>query len=109
MSEKDSIYAVVQTGGKQYRVEPGMHFEVELLEGEVGAEVEFGDVLLVGNGASITIGKPLVAGAKVVGKIVAQKKAPKVIIFKKLKRHGKRLKKGHRQQLTRVEVSAIQA
>jgi len=101
------MYAVLKTGGKQYRVEPGMQFEVEKLDGDVGASVEFGDVLLLGTDSDIHVGTPLVSKAVVVGKIIAQKKAPKVVIFKKLKRHGKRLKKGHRQALTRVEVQEI--
>lgn len=101
------MYAVLKTGGKQYRVEPGMQFEVEKLEGEVGSSVQFEDVLLLGTDKDIHVGKPLVAKAVVVGKIISQKKAPKVIIFKKLKRHGKQLKKGHRQSLTRVEVQEI--
>ncbi|MFN8389502.1 MAG: 50S ribosomal protein L21 [Bdellovibrionota bacterium] len=101
------MYAVVRTGGKQYRVEPGSVIEVELLEGDRGAAVEFADVLLVGTGADVTVGRPLVKGAVVVGEIVEQKKAPKVIIYKKLKRHGHRLKKGHRQMLTRIRVQDI--
>ncbi len=106
-TEKASIYAVVQTGGKQYRVEPGMQVEVEKLEGDVGAAVEFGEVLLVGTDKEVQVGRPLVTGAVVRAKIVQQAKAPKVIIFKKLRRHGKRLKKGHRQKLTRVRVEEI--
>ena len=101
------MFAVVKTGGKQYRVEPGAFVEVEKLAGEVGEAVKFEEVLLLGAGSDIKVGRPLIAGAVVTGKIVEQKKAPKVIIFKKLKRHGKRMKKGHRQQLTRIKVEEI--
>ena len=101
------MYAVVKTGGKQYRVEPGMVVEVEKLEGAVGDSVEFPEVLLVATDADVKIGQPKVAGASVQGQIIEQKKAPKVVTYKKLKRHGKRLKQGHRQQLTRVKVGEI--
>lgn len=101
------MFAVVKTGGKQYRVEPGSFVEVEKLSGEIGTAVELSEVLLLGDGEKITVGKPMVAGAVVRAKIVEQKRAPKVTIFKKLKRHGKRLKKGHRQYLTRLQVEDI--
>ena len=102
------MYAVVKTGGKQYRVEPGMLVEVEKLVGEVGDTVEFSEVLLVDSESGLSIGQPQVQGAKVVGQIVEHTKDTKKIIYKKLRRHGKRLKKGHRQQLTCVRVSDIQ-
>ena len=101
------MFAVVKTGGKQYRVEPGAFLEVELLEGEVGEAVKFEEVLLFGDGTDTKIGQPLLKGAVVTAKIIEQKRAPKVTIFKKLKRHGRRLKKGHRQYLTRVKVEEI--
>lgn len=102
------MYAVVKTGGKQYRVEPGMLVEVEKLVGEVGDTVEFSEVLLVDSDSGLSIGQPQVKGAKVVGQIVEHTKDEKKIIYKKLRRHGKRLKKGHRQQLTCVRVNEIQ-
>lgn len=101
------MFAVIRTGGKQYRVEPGMLLEVEKLSGDAGTEVSVTDVLLVNDGTQINVGQPMVNGARVVFEIVEQKKAPKVIIFKKIRRHGKRLKKGHRQQLTRLRVKEI--
>jgi large subunit ribosomal protein L21 len=104
-----AMYAVVKTGGKQYRVEPGSVIEVEKLPGDRGAAIEFSDVLLLGTDGDVKVGQPLVAGAVVVAEIIEQKKAPKVTIFKKLKRHGHRLKKGHRQPLTRVRVQEIRA
>lgn len=101
------MYAVVKSGGKQYRVEPGMMVEVEKLAGAIGDTIEFAEVLLVGSDANVTVGQPQVNGAVVVCQIVEQKKDEKKIIYKKLRRHGKRLKKGHRQQLTCVRVNEI--
>lgn len=102
------MYAVVKTGGKQYRVEPGQTIDVELLEGEVGAGVTFPEVLLVEKDGKTLVGKPYVGGAVVKAKIVGNKRAPKVIIFKKLRRHGQQLKKGHRQDLTTVLIESVQ-
>ncbi len=101
------MYAVVKTGGKQYRVQPGLVLEVERLAGEVGDAIELGEVLLVANDKGIQVGQPMVAGAKVQGEIIEQKRGKKLIIFKKLRRHGKRMKKGHRQELTRIRVKEI--
>ncbi len=101
------MYAVVRTGGKQYRVEPGMLLDVEKLEGSAGDSISFEEVLLVADDAVVKVGSPLVSGASVQAEIVSQKKAKKVIIFKKIRRQGKRLKKGHRQSLTRVLVKQI--
>jgi large subunit ribosomal protein L21 len=103
------MFAVVRTGGKQYCVEPGTLLEIEKLSGEVGDTVEFNEVLLVAKGDDITIGKPIVQGALVAAEIVAQTQGDKKIIFKKIRRHGKRLKKGHRQLITKVEVKKISA
>lgn len=101
------MFAVLRTGGKQYCVEPGSLLEVERLEGEVGETVQLSDVLLVAEGDDVKIGQPLVEGASVALQIVDQLRGDKKIIFKKLRRHGKRLKKGHRQELTKVEVTKI--
>ncbi|MBP9837282.1 MAG: 50S ribosomal protein L21 [Proteobacteria bacterium] len=101
------MYAVLRTGGKQYRIEPGMFLEIEKLEGATGEKIEFSEVLLVGNEDEVKIGKPLIPGAKISATIVEQTKADKVIIFKKIRRHGKQLKKGHRQKLTRVQINEI--
>ena len=103
------MYAVVRTGGKQYKVEPGTVFDVELLTAEVGEGIEFSEVLLVADGEQVTVGRPLVAGAAVKGTIVEHVKAAKRVIFKKVKRQDHRLKKGHRQKLTRVRIESIVA
>lgn len=101
------MYAVIQTGGKQYRVEEGAVLSVEKLPGEVGDSVSVDSVLLVVNDKQTMVGRPNVAGASVNLEILGQLKAPKVTIFKKIRRHGKQLKKGHRQQLTSVRVTSI--
>ena len=101
------MYAVIKTGGKQYRVEVGSTLDVELLEGDAGQEITFSDILLVGDEAGAKVGQPTVAGASVSAKIVDQVRGPKLIAFKKIKRHGKQLKKGHRQDLTRITVTAV--
>ncbi len=103
------MYAVVRTGGKQFRVEPGAAVRVEKLEGSVGDSVEFGEVLLVGTEGGAKIGTPLVAGAKVLGTITAQGRGPKLIIFKLKRRKGYRRKAGHRQSYTEIRVDKIEA
>ncbi len=103
------MYAVVRTGGKQFRVEPGEAVRVEKLEGSVGDSIEFGEVLLVGSEDGAKIGTPLVAGAKVVGTITAQGRGPKLIIFKMKRRKGYRRKAGHRQSYTEIRVDKIEA
>ncbi len=103
------MYAVVRTGGKQYRVEPGTSFRVEKLDGAVGDNVELSEVLLVGEQDSARIGTPLVDGAKVVGTITAQARGPKIIIFKMKRRKGYRRKQGHRQSYTEIRVDTIEA
>lgn len=101
------MFAVIRTGGKQYKVEPGTLLDIELVPGEAGESIEFAEVLLVGSEGKTVIGQPTVAGAKVSAKILEQKRGPKLIIFKKLRRHGHQLKKGHRQELTRVKIEQI--
>ena len=105
------MYAVIQTGGKQYRVEPGKTIAVEKLPGDAGAQIVFDQVLLVssGDGGNVTIGKPLVAGAKVTGQIVEQTRADKVVVFKFRRRKNYVRRNGHRQDLTVVKVSEIKA
>ena len=106
------MYAVIQTGGKQYRVAQGDTVRVEKLEGKIGDTVTFDKVLLVGSqkeGDAIKIGKPHVTGAKVEATIVDQSRAPKIIIFKFRRRKNYRRKAGHRQPLTRVKITGIQA
>jgi len=100
-------YAVIQTGGKQYRVAEGDEIEVEKLDLEAGAKAVLSEVLLVANGASVTIGEPLVAGAKVTAGVVEQFKDDKVIAFKFRRRKGYHRTVGHRRQLTRLKIESI--
>ncbi|HEY1558667.1 MAG TPA: 50S ribosomal protein L21 [Kofleriaceae bacterium] len=104
------MYAVIQTGGKQYRVEPGKTVAVEKLTGEAGAKIVFDQVLLVssGDGGTVTIGKPLVAGAKVTGEIVTQGRAKKLVVFKMEYARNYVRKNGHRQDLTAVKITGIE-
>ncbi len=101
------MYAVIQTGSKQYTVQSGSVLEVEKLDGEAGDGISFNEVLLVNKEGSTLVGKPYVDGAEVKGKIVCQTKGEKLISFKKWRRNGKQWKKGHRQNLTRVEITDI--
>ena len=103
------MYAVIKTGGKQYRVEPGATIRVEKLEGEKGATLELGDVLLVGDGENIQVGTPTVAGAKVTAEIVAQGRADKLLVFKFRRRKAYRRKNGHRQAFTALKITDISA
>lgn len=100
-------YAVVETGGKQYRVKAGDTFKVELLDGEAGAAVTLESVLALSDGSKLTIGTPLIKGAKVTAQIVEQAKGPKVVAFKKKRRKGYQRKVGHRQRLTVLRVTSI--
>jgi large subunit ribosomal protein L21 len=102
------MYALVRTGGKQIRVEPGKSVRVEKLAGEVGARVELGDVLLVGDEGGARIGTPLVTGARVVGTITAQGRARKVVVYKLKRRKNYRRKQGHRQAYTEIRVDGIE-
>jgi large subunit ribosomal protein L21 len=103
------MYAVVKTGGKQYRVSPGDTIEVEKLPHEVGASVELDQVLLIVNGSGAQIGRPLVEGAKVKATVTRQAKGRKVIVFKYRSSKRYRRKKGHRQNYTRLRVDEIVA
>ncbi|MCC6720102.1 MAG: 50S ribosomal protein L21 [Acetobacteraceae bacterium] len=103
------MFAVIRTGGKQYRVQPDMVLKVEKLEAEAGSSITFTDVLAVGGEGSMTIGAPTVAGASVVATVVAQDRLDKIVIFKKRRRQNSRRKNGHRQNVTVLRVSAINA
>jgi large subunit ribosomal protein L21 len=103
------MYAVVKTGGKQYRVSPGDSIEVEKLPFEVGEQIELDQVLLVANGSGTKIGRPVVDGAKVKATVTRQAKGRKVIIFKYRSSKRYRRKKGHRQHLTRLRIDEIVA
>ncbi len=101
------MFAVIKTGGKQYRVAADDEFKVELLEGDEGAQVEFTNVLMVGNGAEVTVGAPEVDGTTVVAEIVKQGRGRKIIAFKKRRRQNSRRKRGHRQFETTVRITDI--
>jgi len=101
------LFAIIQTGGKQYRVAPGDILRVEHLPGERGDEVLLEQVLLVADGDAIQVGQPLVAGARVVSEILRQGKGKKVIVFKKKRRKKMRRKQGHRQLFTALEIKDI--
>lgn len=101
------MYAVIKTGGKQHRVVKGDVLAVEKLAGVKGDDVIFDQVLMVADEADIRIGSPFIAGAKVVGEILEQKKGPKINVFKMKRRKGFRKKTGHRQQLTTMKIKEI--
>ena len=101
------MYAVIKTGGKQYRVQQGDVIFVEKINAQADEQVTFEEVLLVGNGDETKIGTPVVAGAKVEGKVLAQVKAKKVVVYKYKAKKGERKKQGHRQPYTKVEITAI--
>ena len=100
------MYAIIKTGGKQYKAEPDKFIDVEKLDAEVGAEVCF-EALMVVDGENVTIGAPVVEGVKVTGKVLAQDKAKKVVVYKYKPKKGYRKKQGHRQPYTRVLVTSI--
>ena len=100
-------YAIIRSGGKQYRVAPGQTITVEKLAGERGEKVTFDEVLLLADGASVTAGDPNVAGVRVVGEVLEQFKDKKVIAFKFKRRKGYHRTVGHRRSLTRVKIEAI--
>jgi large subunit ribosomal protein L21 len=101
------MYAVVETGGRQYRVSPGDTVEVEKLPGAVGETVTLTDILLIGEGSEVTIGAPRLTEARIEARIVAQKRGKKIIIFKHKRRKGYRRKQGHRQWLTALKITGI--
>lgn len=103
------MFAVIRTGGKQYRVTPDAVLKVEKLDAEPGATVTFTDVLAVGSDGNLTIGAPVIAGASVTATVIAQDRLDKVIIFKKRRRQNSRRKNGHRQYVTVLRVGAISA
>ena len=100
-------YAIVESGGKQYKVVEGATVEVDKLPLEVGTKIDLNEVLLISDEGDIVVGKPLVEGAKVAATVVAQVKAPKVIVFKYKSRVNYRVKQGHRQQYTRLMIEDI--
>lgn len=103
------MYAVIKTGGKQYKVKKGDFLDIEKLGGNGGDKLTFDKVLFVGNDGDIKLGHPYLDGAIVEGKIVEQHRGKKIIVYKKKKRKGYEVRRGHRQYLTRVEILNIQA
>ncbi len=101
------MYAVIKTGGKQYRVSPGDTLDVEMLPHDPGEQIELDQVLLVANGSGATIGQPLVEGARVKATVTRQVKGPKLIVFKYRPSKRYRRKKGHRQHYTRLRIDEI--
>jgi large subunit ribosomal protein L21 len=109
ISKDRTMYAVIKTGGKQYRVQPGDLLVVEKLEGDAGAEISFDQVLAVGEGADVMLGAPLVAGAAVTATLIETRKGEKIKIFKKIRRQGYRRTRGHRQPESVLRVTSIAA
>ncbi len=103
------MYAVIKTGGKQYRVTEGDTLRVEKLLGEKGTSIELNDVLAIGEGENMRVGTPVIEGAKVIAQIIGQGKAKKVLIFKKKRRKGYAKKQGHRQSFTSLKIQEIKA
>jgi len=103
------MYAVVSTGGKQYRVQKGETLRVEKIPGEVGSKVTFDKVLMVADGENIRVGQPLLEKAAVQASIVEQDKAKKILVFKYKRRKRYRRKKGHRQPYTAIRIDGIEA
>ncbi|MRR50354.1 MAG: 50S ribosomal protein L21 [Rhodocyclaceae bacterium] len=103
------MYAVIKTGGKQYRVAAGEKIKVEQMPAEVGAEIVIDSVLMVGEGESVKIGTPLISGAKVTAKVLSHGRGPKINIFKMRRRKHYQKHQGHRQNYTEIEISGISA
>ncbi len=103
------MYAIIRTGGKQYRVTPGDVVRLEHLDGEPGSKVTLGDVLLLAGEGEPRVGNPLLAGVSVVGTVVEQDRSAKVRVFKYKKRKHYRRTRGHRQAFTAVRIDAVQA
>jgi len=103
------MYAVIQAGGKQYKVTPGEELQVEKLDGKAGDEVYFDTVLLVSKDGEVTVGRPVLENTRVVAKITRQGRGPKIVVFKYKRRKRYRKKQGHRQDLTAVKIIDIKA
>ena len=101
------MYAIVETGGKQYQVEEGRYVDVKLLDGEKDAKIVFDKIVMIVNGKKSKVGQPYVSGASAEGKIVLHDKSKKVIVYKQRPKKGYRKKQGHRQGFTRVMISKI--
>ena len=101
------MYAVIRSGGKQYRVSPGQTIRLEKVGGDVGTKVELGEVLLVENDGNVQVGAPLVANAKIEATVVENDRAKKILIFKKKRKKQYRRTRGHRQDYTAVRIDKI--
>ena len=101
------MFAIVETGGKQYQVEEGRYLDVELLEGDKDSKVVFDKVVMIVNGKKSKVGQPYVAGASAEGTIVKHDRAKKIIVYKQRPKKGYRVKRGHRQEFTRVMINKI--
>jgi len=102
------MYAVIKTGGKQYRVQPGDVIVVEKLDGDAGSDVSFGDVLMLGGDKGVTVGAPLISGATVAATLIETRKGEKIKIFKKTRRQGYRRTNGHRQMESVLQITGIE-
>jgi len=102
-------YAIIRSGGKQYRVSPGDTVRLEKLAGDPGGALAFTEVLLTSAGGTVEVGTPILDGVRVVGEIVAHEKAKKILVFKKKRRKNYRRRQGHRQEQTVVRVTGIEA
>ena len=102
------MYAIVASGGRQYRVEPGQRLDVEKLPAEAGSEITLDQVLLIGDGDTITVGQPTVSGARVLADVVGEVKGRKIIVFKYKNKVRYRRKTGHRQRYLRLQIKEIQ-
>jgi large subunit ribosomal protein L21 len=103
------MFAVIKTGGKQYRVAKDDIIQVERLQAEAGASVTLDEVLMVGDGGKVSVGAPILSGASVTAEVVEQARGPKIIVFKKKRRQNYRRKNGHRQDLTVLKITDIKA
>ncbi len=101
------MQAVIKTGGKQYKVSPGEVIRVERLDGEPGSELELSEVLMVVDGDNVSVGDPVLENASVKVKLVEHGKAKKVVVFKKKRRKGYKVKRGHRQQFSTIEIQEV--
>ena len=104
------MYAIIKTGGKQYKVEEGISLTVEKLdEAEAGQEVTLGEVLFVADGDKAIVGKPVIEGASVTAKVISQKRAPKILVFKRKPKKGIKKMIGHRQYVTELQITSIKS
>lgn len=103
------MYAIVQSGGRQYRVAPGQTIKVDRLDAEVNSEVVLRSVLMLADGETVKVGTPFVSGAKVTASVIEHDRAKKILVFKKKRRQGYHKAKGHRQDYTAIKISEISA